>query len=267
MLNSFYKFLRLIFDQKNLIWSMAKRQIASQYVGSALGFIWTFINPMVLIGVFWFVFSVGFKAQPVKDVPFVVWLTAGMAIWRFFTDILERAPNAIVGNQMLVKKTVFPSQILPFVSIITCLVNHLIFLFLLIALLILNEMVIGVYAFQALYYAFCLIVFTLGLSWMVSALNVFIKDVAQVVSVILQVGFWATPIFWNIDMMPSKVHFFLKLNPMFYLVQGYRDSFIAFVPFWHHPYLTIYFWGCGITAFIVGAIIFKRLKPQFADVL
>lgn len=267
MIRSFFNFLRLISQQKELILSMAKRQIVSQYVGSVLGFCWTIINPMVLIAVFWFVFSVGFKAQPVKDVPFVVWLTAGMAIWSFFTDVLGKASDAVRNNTALVKKTIFPSQILPFVSIISCLVNHMVFLFLLLILLIFNGMTFSLFFFQSLYYVFCLIVLTLGLSWMVSALNVFIKDVAQIVSVILQIGFWATPIFWNIDMMPESYHFFIKLNPMYYLVQGYRDSFIQFVPFWTHPYLTIYFWLFAIFSFIAGALIFRRLKPQFADVL
>jgi len=267
MVRSFINFLILISQQKELIFSMAKRQIVSQYVGSVLGFCWTLINPMVLIAVFWFVFSVGFKAQPVKDVPFVVWLTAGMAIWSFFTDVLGKASDAIRNNTALVKKTIFPSQILPFVTIISCLVNHLIFLLLLQVLLIFNDMTFSFIYLQSLYYAFCLIVLLLGLSWTVSALNVFIKDVAQIVSVILQVGFWATPIFWNIEMMPVSSHVFIKLNPMYYLVQGYRDSFINFVPFWHHPYLTIYFWLFAIGSFISGALIFKRLKPQFADVL
>jgi len=267
MLTSFIRFLRLIVSQRSLIVSMAKRQVATQHVGSLLGFIWTLIHPMVLIGVFWFVFSVGFKVQPVKDVPFVVWLTAGMAIWNLFADVLSRASGAVLFNANLIKKTIFPSQILPFVSIISCLITHAVFLVLLIVLLFCYEMNFSWYYFQALYYLVCMVVFSLGLSWMASALNVFVRDVGQIVTVILQVGFWATPIFWNINMMPEKYHFFIKLNPMFYIVQGYRDSFIGFVPFWEHTRLTPYFWSIAIFSFVIGALIFKQLKPQFADVL
>jgi len=246
---------------------MAKRQVATQHIGSLLGFIWTFINPMVLIGVLWFVFSVGFKAHPVKDVPFVVWLTAGMAIWNLFADILSRAPATLIVNANLIKKTIFPSQILPFVSIISCLITHAVFLVLLIVLLLCYKMNFSWYFFQALYYLFCMVFFSLGLSWAVSALNVFVRDVGQIVSVVLQVGFWVTPIFWDINMLPERYHVIIKLNPMFYIVQGYRDSFISFVPFWEHLSQTLYFWTVASFAFILGAVIFKQLKPQFADVL
>ncbi len=85
MIKSFIYFIRLIFLQKQLIFSMAKREVATRYVGSILGFIWTFIHPMVMIFVFWVVFSVGFRVQPMNDVPFVVWLTAGMAAWFLFS--------------------------------------------------------------------------------------------------------------------------------------------------------------------------------------
>jgi ABC-type polysaccharide/polyol phosphate export permease len=246
---------------------MAKRQVVTRHVGSFLGFVWTFISPMVMIGVFWFVFSVGFRSQPVKDVPFIVWLTAGMAIWNLFGDILGKASGAVLGNANLIKKTIFPSQILPFVTVISCLITHAVFLVLILVLIACYKMTFSWYFFQAFYYLFGVVFFTLGLSWMVSALNVFIRDVGQIVTVVLQVGFWATPIFWNIDMMPEKTHFFIKLNPMFYIVQGYRDSFITFVPFWEHPYLTLYFWLVALFTFILGALIFKQLKPQFADVL
>jgi len=80
-------------------------------------------------------------------------------------------------------------------------------------------------------------------------------------------GFWATPIFWDINMMPPNIQMILKLNPMFYIVQGYRESFIYFSPFWKHPYQTLYFWLVATILFVSGALIFKRLKAQFADAL
>ena len=107
----------------------------------------------------------------------------------------------------------------------------------------------------------------LGISWIVSALNVFIRDVGQITGVIIQMGFWGTAIMWDIQIMPEKIQNIIKLNPMFYVVQGYRESFIYFQPFWRHPVLTIYFWTVTIIIFVVGALIFKKLKPQFADVL
>ena len=267
MIKSLFYFIRLIFLQKHLIISMAKREVATQYVGSLLGFIWTFINPMVMIFVFWVVFSVGFRVQPTNDVPFVVWLTAGMAAWFVFADIVNGSAGIIVSNAHLIKKTLFHAHILPVIKIIASLITHSVFLVVLIGLIVFQDMPFSFYYLQFLYYLFCMCIFALGLGWAVSALHPFIRDIGQIVGVVIQMGFWATPIFWDINMMPPKIQTIFKLNPMFYIVQGYRESFIYFSPFWKHPYQTLYFWVVAIAIFIIGALIFKKLKPQFADVL
>ena len=90
---------------------------------------------------------------------------------------------------------------------------------------------------------------------------------AQIVGVIIQVGFWATPVFWDISIMPPKLQLIFRLNPIFYIVQGYRESFIYFNPFWDHPVLTLYYWLVAAAIFGIGAFIFRKLKPQFVDVL
>ena len=246
---------------------MAKREVATQYVGSLLGFIWTFVNPIAMIFVFWVVFSLGFRVKPTNDVPFVVWLSAGMAVWFVFADIVNGSAGLVVSNAYLIKKTLFQSQILPVIKLVSCLITHSIFLLVLIGLIFLQKMPLSFYYLQFLYYLFCMSVLALGISWIVAALNVFIRDVGQIVAVALQMGFWATPIFWDIQMMPPNIQIILKCNPMFYIIQGYRESFIYFAPFWQHPYQTIYFWMVAAVVFIGGALIFKNMKPQFADVL
>ena len=246
---------------------MAKREVATQYVGSFMGFLWTFVHPMVLIIVLWVVFGFGFRVKPVEDAPFIVWLSAGMCGWFVFSDILSGSAGSVVGNANLIKKTLFPSQILPIVKIASAFIAHSVFILVLVGLILLNHLTPHIYYLQFLYYLFCLSVLSLGLGWAVSALNVFIRDIGQIVSVVLQIGFWATPILWNIDLMPAKIQFLFKLNPMFYIIRGYRESFIYFIPFWHHPLQTVYFWIVAVFFFIVGALIFQKLKPQFPDVL
>jgi lipopolysaccharide transport system permease protein/teichoic acid transport system permease protein len=246
---------------------LAKREVVTQYVGSFLGFIWTFINPMARIFIFWFVFSVGFRVQPKNDVPFVVWLTAGMSIWFVFADIVNGSAGLVVSNAHLVKKTLFYSQILPLIKVVSCLITHSVFLIVLIGLIISHKMPFSIYYLQSLYYLFCMSMLALGISYTVSALNVFIRDVGQIVAVLLQMGFWATPIFWDIQMMPPKIQAIFNYNPMFYIVQGYRDSFIYFLPFWQRPGQVLYFWSLTIGIFITGTLIFKKLKPQFPEAL
>jgi len=263
----FINFLKLLHGQRQLIWSMARREVASDYIGSFLGSIWTFVRPLVMIGVFWFVFSVGFKAKPMNDVPFAVWLTAGISPWFVFADIINGSTTSIVNNANLIKKTLFQSQILPVVKIVSCLMTHTVFLFILMGLILLQRMPFSIYFLQFFYYLAGLCMFALGIAWIVSALHVFLRDVGQLVGVILQVGFWMTPIFWDINLMSPRIQSILKLNPIYYIIQGYRDSFITFVPFWHHPVYSLYFWGVSVTVLVTGALIFQKLKPQFADVL
>jgi teichoic acid transport system permease protein len=110
-----------------------------------------------------------------------------------------------------------------------------------------------------------------GLVYATSAVVVFFKDLSQIVSLVLQVGTWATPIMWNIDSrqlnMPEWVFVILKLNPMYYVVSGYRDSLINKVGFWEHPYLTAWFWVFTVIVYFAGVHIFKKLRMLFADVL
>lgn len=267
MLKSFYYFIRLLVLQRDMIWSMAKREIARQYMGSLLGFVWTFVNPIILVVVFWVIFSLGFRVQPAENVPFVVWLTCGMAAWFVFADMVIGSVGVVVSNANLIKKTLLHSQILPIVKVVASLITHAIFLGVLLLLILFHRMPVKWCYLQFLYYLFAMTTLALGIGWIGASLNVFIRDVSHVINVFIQVGFWATPIFWNLEMMPPEIHGYLKLNPMFYIVQGYRDSFLYFVPFWERPSEALYFWAVAGSLFVFGALVFKRLKPHFADVL
>lgn len=274
IITSTQSFLRTLFSQRDLILSLAKREIHSQYQGSILGFFWTVINPLIMVVVFWFVFSVGFKSQPMNDVPFVVWLTAGLAVWMLFAEIVSGSSEIVIQNSQLIKKTLFKPQILPLVKILSALVTHSVFVLILIGLILSQGLPWSWFYLQALYYTLCACVLALGIAWCASALTVFVRDVSKIVAVILQIGFWATPIFWHLDLFRGTLVFgslpledILTLNPMYYVVEGYRDSFITFVPFWEHGFETIRFWVVASLVLFFGALVFHRLKPHFADVL
>ncbi|MDA8079499.1 MAG: ABC transporter permease [Nitrospiraceae bacterium] len=267
LFRGFLEFILILYRRRSLIFEMAKSDIATTHTGSLLGFFWTFINPLIMIFVLWFVFTVGFKAAPRGGVPFAVWLTAGMAIWNAFTEIVSGATGIVIVNPHLVKRIVFPLSILPVVKLVASLITHSIFIALLVVLIILYGLPFNFFWLQAFYYFFAMGVLALGISWFTSSVNVFARDTNQVVGIILQLGFWATPIFWDIHMMPEKIQPVIKLNPMFYIVQGYRESFLYFVPFWQHGFQTFYFWTVVALIFLFGAIVFLRLRPHFADVL
>ena len=261
-LQGFRSFLRTLFQRRSLIFKMAKRDIATHHVGSMLGFFWTFLNPAVNLFILWLVFSVGFKAAPKGDIPFIVWLTAALAIWNTFSEVITNSTNVIVANAHLVKKVVFPLSILPVVKLVASFITHIIFLSVLLVLILLYKLPFSLYWLQALYYFGAMCALALGVSWLTSSINVFTRDISQIVSVSLQIGFWATPVFWEISIMPDFIQTVLKLNPMFYVVQGYRDSFLYFVPFWHHWQMTLYFWIVTFLIFTCGSLVFLRLRSH-----
>ena len=107
----------------------------------------------------------------------------------------------------------------------------------------------------------------LSISYITAAIILFFKDLGQIINILLQIGMWMTPIMWNYEMLPKKYQWMVKLNPIAYITEGYRDVFINKIWFWDKKIQTIYFWGICLILFFIGMIIFKKLKPHFADVL
>lgn len=259
--------IRDIIHNRGLLWQMTKRDFRQRYLGSYLGILWAFIQPTVTVLILWFVFQVGFKAVPVADCPFVLWLICGMFPWFFISESVLSATGSVVESAFLVKQIVFRVELLPIVKIMSALVVHAFFVAVLILMFALYGFSVSVYNFQIVYYIFAMTCLALGVSWLTSSLTVFLRDIGQFVAMVMQFGFWATPIFWDLHMIPERFRFFLKLNPAYYLVEGYRQSFIYHEWFWQHYNLTLYFWGLTAAVMFVGAMCFKRLRPHFADVL
>lgn len=267
IVKNFLLFFLNVWQSRQLLAQLVARDFKSRYLGSYLGLIWAFINPMVTILVFWFVFQVGFKSKPFGEYPFVLWLMTAFVPWFFFADGMTSASNSIIEYSYLVKKVFFQISMLPIVKIISALLIHLFFIGILFISFGLYGYQPDLYSLQIIYYLTAMLVLLLGLGWLTSSLTVFLKDVSQIIAVLLQFGFWMTPIFWDLNILPVKYHFFIKLNPVFYLTEGYRNTFIHKIWFWEHPMSMLYFWGFTLIVFISGALLFRGLKPHFADVL
>ena len=256
-----------ILKNRALLWQMTKRDFRQRYVGSYLGILWAFIQPVVTVLVFWFVFQVGFKSQPVDNFPFILWLVCGMIPWFFISDSLQGAANAILESSFLVKKVVFRVELLPMVKLMSAFLVHGFFVIVIFLMFAVYGYPISLYNFQFLYYGAAMFCLCIGISWLTSALTVFLRDVSQLVTMLLQLAFWGTPIFWSLKMIPPQYHTILKLNPAYYIIEGYRQSFIYHEWFWQHLGLTAYFWGVTAIALFLGAFVFKRMRPHFADML
>lgn len=263
-----YRFLRHVLRSRELLFSLIRNDFKKQYLGSYLGLAWVFIQPLVFILIIWAVFTFGLRAAPVSgDTPFVLYLISGMIPWFFISNTLNSGTGAVVNNAFLVKKISFRVSILPLVEIGSALIVHLVLLCALLLTFVLHGYNPSIYWLQLPYYLLCAVAMLLGLSWLTSGVRVFIKDIGNLVGIITQVGFWATPIFWQVSLVPEQYQWVIKLNPAYYIVQGYRDSLINQQWFWQDMPLTLQYMGGCLLTLAVGALVFKRLRPHFGDVL
>lgn len=266
---SFFDSIKDVFSKRKLVMSLAVADFRKRFVGSYFGVAWMFVQPIVTILIYYLIFQVGFDSRPPVDEPYVLWLIPGIVPWFFLSEALNHSTNCLFEYSYLVKKVVFKVSVLPMVKIISCLFVHAIFLVIMVIVFLLYGRIPSFYWLQAFYYTFSLIILLIGVSFITSSVIVLFRDMGQIVNIALQFGIWGTPIMWAPSMFKGMDPYIwiLKLNPMYYIVQGYRDSFLNNVGFWENPGDALYFWVFTAVVFVIGLKLFKKLKPHFADVL
>ena len=239
-----------LFKNKKLIFSLAKNDFKTRFAGSYFGILWAFVNP-------------------VGEHPYVLDLVSGIVPWFLFQEALIMGSNAMLDYSYLVKKVVFKIEILPMVKLLSSTFVHLFF----IAFAIIIFMFMGyfpqVYIVQLLYYLLCLWLLILTMLYFTTSVILFFRDLGQIISIFMQVLMWTVPVLWTEGQLSGHpmILNILKINPMFYIITGYRDSLVDGRWFFEKPVMTLYFWCVVILLYIFGTIVFKRLRPHFADVL
>lgn len=268
-LKEFHRFIKHLINNRKLLMILAYNDFKEAYLGSYLGIVWAVIRPAVFILVIWIVFSYGIRpgGSSSGNTSFILFLLTGMIPWFFFSEAFSKSCETLVKNQFLVKKVAFSINILPLVSILSCLIIHLILMCFLVLVFVLSGSYPSLYWLQLPYYMLCSIVLLLGLGWLTAALRVFVRDISEVVALIVQFGFWFTPVFWSPEKVPERFRFILDFNPMAYIIQGFRNVFIEKVWFWQQPASTVIFLVMTLFILFFGAIVFKRLTPHFGDVI
>ena len=270
-MNDVISLLKEIVTRRKLIWDLAKADFKKRFVGSYFGMVWMFVQPLVTVLIYFFIFQLGFKSvPPVPGVPYVLWLVPGIVPWFFYSEALNCITGCLQEYSYLVKKVVFQVEILPVIKLISCLLVHGFFLLImLIMALCFGKLPMATWI-QILYYSFAASMLALAFGYLTSAIHVFFKDMAQIVSICLQFGMWLSPIMYQETMFSADYPWIvtvLKLNPFYYIVAGYRDSILTGNWFWERPTLTVYFWVVTRVIGFAGLKVFKRLRPHFSDVL
>lgn len=254
---------------RNLIGAMVKREVAGRYRGSVLGMLWSLFNPILMLVIYTFVFSVVFKARwsvgSESKTEFALMLFAGLMIFNLFAECINRAPGLIIGNVNYVKKVVFPLEILPWVALGSALFHFLVSLGVwLIACLILFGKVEATALLLPLI-LLPLLLFVLGLTWLLASLGVYLRDVGQIIGLLTSVLMFMSPIFYPLSALPEQYRGLLEGNPLTPAVEGARAVlFLGRLPDW--PQLGLY---CLVAAFIcwAGFAWFQKTRKGFADVL
>ncbi|UVM10370.1 ABC transporter permease [Pseudomonas protegens] len=249
---------------------MTKREVLGRYKGSVMGLAWSFINPMFMLAVYTFVFSVVFKARwggggGESKTQFALVLFTGMIVHGLFAEVLNRAPSLILYNVNYVKKVVFPLEILPVISMAAALFHSLVSLgVLLVAFTLFNGFLHWTAIFLPLV-LLPLVILTLGLAWILASLGVFLRDVGQTIGLVMTMMLFLAPVFYPITALPEDLRSWILLNPITFIIEQTREVLIwGGGPNWAG--LFIYMVVASAIAWI-GYIWFQKTRKGFADVL
>lgn len=252
-----------------MITTMVIRELKVRYIGSIFGLLWAVINPLFQVAIYGIVFGVFFNAKPnpiYGTDSFFLYLLCGLIPWQFFSQAVGFSTGVLISNRNLITKAAgFPSEILPIVTICSQIISHLISLLLLIIILIIMGTGLSFYILLIPVYIFFITIFLIGISWIFSSVNVYMRDMQQITGLIMTGWFFFTPIFYSASIIPPKILPLLKFNPMFDVVDGYRYALLAgqFPPL--ENMISLVF--ISLITFGLGGILFRKLKPGFAEIL
>ena len=263
--------LRSLLQHRQLIYQMSKREVIGRYKGSVMGLLWSFFNPVFMLMVYTFVFSEIFKSRwggasaSGSKTEFAVVLFVGMIVQTLFCESLNRSPSLILNNVNYVKKVVFPIEILPIVSLGANLFHSLISMtVLLLAFFIFNGYLQWTLIFIPLV-MLPIVILTMGLTWFLSALGVFLRDIGQTITIITTMLMFLAPVFYPITAVPAEMRPYLIANPLTFIIEQAREVLIwGNQPNWIG--LSIYTLIACFVAWI-GYVFFQKTRKGFADVL
>ena len=249
---------------------MSRRDIASRYKGSVIGLGWSFFNPLLMLAVYTFVFSIVFKARwgiqgGETRLDFALLLFAGLIIHALLSDVLIRSSDLIIQNTNYVKKVVFPLESLSVIAMGTAIFHACVSCIILLVATFFVRQGLNWTVFLIPVVIFPFIMLTIGLSWIISSLGTFLRDIGQTVSILTLVMLFLAPIFYPISAIPEVYHKFILANPLTFIIQQFR----AIVIFGQQPDwigLGLY-WICGFVIFCLGYVFFQKCRGGFADVL
>jgi ABC-type polysaccharide/polyol phosphate export permease len=260
--------LQSAISNRRLILQLIKRDIILAQHGSVLGALWVFIDPLVYITLTLVFFQFAIKGIDTSGVPYVAWVLPQIILWTFATGAITSSVGMVKEFSFLLRHRHFDMRLIMLIKIGSAAFVHCIMMaVVMIVLLFFFGVRVGWQTLAVFYYFFAMCTLIIALGWLFSALGAFWKDVRSLVAIMLQVGFWMSPIFWEPSRFPAPVAFIMYLNPFFYPINGYRKSLLLDGFGVSFPIATLYFWGVvGLLLFFCSRV-FRRMSNDFGDVV
>lgn len=260
--------MREYLNKWRLIVSLAKDDFKSKYASAQFGMFWAFFRPVVMSAVYILVFSFIARATPVGGIyPYSMWLLPGLIVWFVFSDSLMSGVSTLSQYSFLVKNVRFDISVLPAVKVVSGFIIHTFFIAVIFILYLVLGLPIKLQILQLPYYYIATFIFTLALTRIFCTIQPFFKDMVIAIEILLLVGVWACPILWDLQMIPETYWWIFRINPLYHLVMGYRNSFMGGFWLWEHPTQTIGFWVITLLLEVIGKKFFRRMSYHFADVI
>ena len=256
------KLLKELYDYREMIRMMVRRELRGRYKGSVLGFFWTFLNPLLQMVVYGLVFSFVMRVNIDK---FYIYLFIGFLPWFMLSSSINQGANCILAQSNLVQKIYFPRMVLPISTVLTCFVNMLLSDLVLFAVLLLSGFGISINIIALPPIMLIQIIFVLGIVLVVSACTVYVRDLAHILEIVTMAWFYATPICYPPEMIPERLRFLLYLNPMSGIITCYRQA--LYYKEWPSLSMTLLALAIGLVMVFFGGFVFQRLQKGFAEEL
>ena len=248
--------------------AMSRIDLAKRYSGASLGYFWAVLKPSLFVTVYWFAIAIGVRGgAPIAGVPFIYWLIPGIAPWFFMSEALTIGGSAIRNNKRLVTKMVYPVSTIPTFTVLALFLVHVALVAFVCVVFVLTGFGLSLYALQLPYYLACSFALALSLGLLLSTLTVLSRDVEHMIKSTVQVMFWLTPIIWPIASLGAWMRRVIMINPLVYLVEGYRNSLVSERWFFDQVAYTVYFWGFVTAVALLGSFLYAKSRAEFPDVL
>ncbi|MEK5444561.1 ABC transporter permease [Fredinandcohnia sp. FSL W7-1320] len=257
-IQNFYLIIRLSFFE-----------VKSSNNDNYLGILWEILNPTIQILIYWFVFGFGIRGgQNVGNIPFLPWLLSGIVVWFFINQALLQGSRSIYSRINIISKLNFPISVTPTFVIVSKFYHHIILVLIIILILFSYNFPVTLYIVQLPYFSIATFAVLISISLITSTLATIVRDIQMIVQSIVRFLLYLSPILWTVDKLPKSIQLLMKVNPFYYIVEGYRSALLG--QGWYvveNLTYTIYFWCLVFVLFFIGSILHVKFRKHFVDYL